>query len=96
MLDMGLQFQINPITHRKFSLCPLFVSLKFHTLLSSGQMLLYQVCHIIAVLQPLLKVWDRASVCGSDAKMSWFVAIENLKWCGAMRGVIGGVVPVLG
>jgi len=95
LLDIGLEFDIDPVTHLKGPLPPVLVGLVFHPVLGSLQVLLDVFQHNLSLLQPLIQVRNYASIIYCNSEMPWFVAIESLEWSETMSGVICGVIPKL-
>jgi hypothetical protein len=88
LLDIGLKFDIDPVTHLKGPLLPVLVSLVFHPALSSLQVLLNVFKHSLALLQPLIQVRNCTGIIHYDAEVSRFVTIESLEWSKPVSRVI--------
>jgi hypothetical protein len=76
-LDVGLQLDEDRIANCKLASSAVLVGLGFHQLLSMIQIVLDQLVHQFALLEPLLDSWDWASAIGINAPVAWFVTIQS-------------------
>jgi len=79
-LDIGLQLKVNSVSHLEHQLRMALVSLMFHSVLSTGQMLADQSLHNFPFMHPRQEVQSRTHCRRVNAELPWSMAVEDLKW----------------
>jgi hypothetical protein len=59
------------------------ISLSFHFVLSSDQVLAHKLLHKLSFFHPVAEINILARLCNVNAEVFWFITIENKKWCPA-------------
>lgn len=95
LLDIGLEFDIDPVTNFKGLFLSVLVSLMLHSILCALQILLDVLKHGLPLFQPLLQVRDYTCIIYCDFKMPGLVTIGSLEWSEAMSRMKCGVVSEL-
>jgi hypothetical protein len=91
-LYMWLQFEIYEFSFLKLSF-KTTLCLSLHPCLSSMQLLLYQSRQQRPLLYPLCQIRDNTILRSNDAKLSWWMPIQNLKWSMSQSRMICCIVP---
>jgi len=75
LLHIRLKLDIHPVSHLKLPFLTVLISLIFHAVLSTLQVLLDMIKHRLTLMQPIIQVMYSAHIRDTDAKMPRFVSI---------------------